>query len=744
MPFGLERLGLGVFVDGFRDFQRQMKDMSKSVKGLSDDMDNSSGADRWADSLTKVGKTGMKVGGVMTAALTGPILGVAAGAASAAAESERYRNALIGLSGGADEAAKYIEAIQSASMGAINSTQAMSMATRALTFDVTENAEDMRRLTQVAITLGRAQGLDATRAVSDLTVALGRQSPMILDNLGITMKLSEAYEGYAEKNGIAVSAMTATQKRAAFVSEALAKGTEVATKLGGVTEDLGIQQENLQSQMHDLKVEIGRELLPVMVDLMGVVSSGVSKFADLDEEGKKVILTIGAIGVVSGPTVTALGALISAGGVLVRLLPDIATGFSLVASGTGMLETASLGAGAAVGSLVLPLTTIATILGGQVFVWKRAYDNWTLLKGAWDTTETPEDKIEFLRHATFGLRKEVEAWLLLQQEIPVASELASGSLNDYAEMARHLDNKTGEAKVSVRELKDQLRELPGDADPATTALDELAGAAEEVEFTVGSVAAKFGEMAPEDWREQAWQLAQSLNLNSAELTTLAKKLGIADQQQIAYTVRSHKLAEMLDAGKISSVEFAEQMAHLSDQFRTQDTVQRDLNTQMSDHKMMMADGKEETDNIATSTETATTKTEEFTSQTLLAKDSVEEAIGVYVDEEEQLGLTTEATDIFKGSVEDADEQTINLSDNTRWLARRLQEADPKLENTKKQTEYYKDSVEIASWWVDKLGENIKNLPDSKTIDIYINTHGGGGQQQEGGQICESTPGGGFT
>ena len=54
-----------------------------------------------------------------------------------------------------------------------------------------ESAE-VREAGRVATKLAVTSGQDASKGIEDLTLALSRQSPMILDNLGITLKLGEA------------------------------------------------------------------------------------------------------------------------------------------------------------------------------------------------------------------------------------------------------------------------------------------------------------------------------------------------------------------------------------------------------------------------------------------------------------------------------------------------------------------------------------------------------------------------
>jgi len=212
------------------------------------------------------------------------------------AKAESLERSLSNLSGGARAAEQYIGAIQTASKGTIAEMDAMQMAITAQTLGVTENADEMGRLTEIAVTLGKAQGLTATQAVSDLTTALGRQSPMILDNLGITMKLSDAYEGYATKLGKSASQLTDAEKKQAFLNEALERGADVAEQLGGVIEDSTTKAEQGAAAWKDLRVEIGKHFSQAVGDAKGAtggLTKRMGEFLKFSRESGKSMLYFG-------------------------------------------------------------------------------------------------------------------------------------------------------------------------------------------------------------------------------------------------------------------------------------------------------------------------------------------------------------------------------------------------------------------------------------------------------------------
>ena len=185
-----------------------------------------------------------------------------------------------------------VGAIQSASSGTISSMDAMAASNKALMFGLVETPQQMAELTRVAVTLGQAMGQGAGKSIDDLTIALGRQSPLILDNLGITLDLEQAYQGYANTLGKSVDQLTEAEKKQAFVAEALRIGTERANELGGVTVDTAGKTEQLTAAWSDFTVEFGKLTAGPLTDAVGLAGDLVTRL----REGAVAWQDIGAMG----------------------------------------------------------------------------------------------------------------------------------------------------------------------------------------------------------------------------------------------------------------------------------------------------------------------------------------------------------------------------------------------------------------------------------------------------------------
>ena len=62
---------------------------------------------------------------------------------------------------------------------------------------VTKNTDEMAEMFDIAQRLGRALGVDAAHSVESLITGIGRQSRLMLDNIGIIVDSEKAYESYA-------------------------------------------------------------------------------------------------------------------------------------------------------------------------------------------------------------------------------------------------------------------------------------------------------------------------------------------------------------------------------------------------------------------------------------------------------------------------------------------------------------------------------------------------------------------
>lgn len=99
----------------------------------------------------------------------------------------------------------------------LNYGEALKQATAATSYGFTE--DNIEKLTMAARRASIAFGVDMQDAINRVIRGTSKLEIELLDELGITTKLTIAYENYAQKLGIAASSLNEYQKRQALVNE---------------------------------------------------------------------------------------------------------------------------------------------------------------------------------------------------------------------------------------------------------------------------------------------------------------------------------------------------------------------------------------------------------------------------------------------------------------------------------------------------------------------------------------------
>lgn len=151
----------------------------------------------------------------------------------------------------------FIQELRTATSGLISDTQLYQRANQALLLNVP--ADLFVQSAAAATKLGKAMGVDAANGLESLSLGLGRQSRLYLDNLGIVVSATEAYKKFADANNLNADALTDSEKRAAFFAEALEKLRSKAESLpepfdtaGNAMQRLSAAQENARASQLEL------------------------------------------------------------------------------------------------------------------------------------------------------------------------------------------------------------------------------------------------------------------------------------------------------------------------------------------------------------------------------------------------------------------------------------------------------------------------------------------------------------
>ena len=181
-------------------------------------------------SLKKIQKAALAAGGTFFAA-QGIINGMKH-IITLSMETEKVGQAFQAMGGQFNFARMDLHKLRQAVNGTVSDMELMTQANKALQLGVADNIDDIAELFDIAQRMGKAFGRNVTESVDDLTTGIGRQSMMILDNLGIIVRAETAYQKYKDAMGITNRTLDDQEKKLAFNQEAMRQAREAVKMLG--------------------------------------------------------------------------------------------------------------------------------------------------------------------------------------------------------------------------------------------------------------------------------------------------------------------------------------------------------------------------------------------------------------------------------------------------------------------------------------------------------------------------------
>jgi len=127
--------------------------------------------------------------------------------------------------------------------------------------------------------LAQAVGQDAVFGIESLTTGIGRQSRLMLDNLGIIVDTKKAYEDYAKANDLTVKSLTDFQRKQAFISATMDSVNEKLKRAGEEVIDFNQEMARLPVAFTNLQVAIGTHLAPAFASFSTRIADSITQFA---------------------------------------------------------------------------------------------------------------------------------------------------------------------------------------------------------------------------------------------------------------------------------------------------------------------------------------------------------------------------------------------------------------------------------------------------------------------------------
>ena len=264
---------------------RSAKDILIHIKG--DDKDFQGALKRSDTSMGSFASSMKSYAPVIGAAFAGMAVAATAYSVKTAMVHEQLSRGFANLAASQGKNAdEYLKKIQEVSHGTVSEVEIMQKANQAMLLGI--DLDTITRMMEGAAVIAQSTGQDVGYMFESLALGVGRQSRMLLDNLGIIVKVEEANQAYAESLGKTVSELTDAEKKTAFLNATMEGLNERTEALGGYTEDTTTKISKLKTVISDASVAFGSELTPA-------IDGTADAFIKLTGSGEEWGTTLGRI-----------------------------------------------------------------------------------------------------------------------------------------------------------------------------------------------------------------------------------------------------------------------------------------------------------------------------------------------------------------------------------------------------------------------------------------------------------------
>jgi hypothetical protein len=326
---------------------------------------------------------------------------------------------------------------------------------------------DSMKLARAAQDLAVIANVNSSEATTTLIEAILSQNVLMLRQFGIVRNSATIFERYAAQTGKAANALSAIEKRQAFLNAILEEGDKVAGAYSTSMEDAGKKLTSLDRIFEDASVSIGKNFVPLLNMLIDLVGTA-AKY----------------IGSLPGPFLQFVGAMTVGATVALQLAIAI-RGATAVMALFGVTTTI------ATGGLTLVVGALAALVTGISLYVAAEQNRAKIAEGALN-----EDKGKVQR-----IKNLIEAYNLLEEREIALYELESGQ--------KDIDRKqalpaASDAENRALQVAAQRREIQRDSNKLKTEAISLDAASVELQDRAST--------SGRDW-----------NLNASIGVTMAKK-----------------------------------------------------------------------------------------------------------------------------------------------------------------------------------------------------------------------------
>ena len=192
---------------------------------------------------------------------------------------------------------RLIAEMSKAARGTIDQTRLMIIANRALMAGGADLATKLPRLLEIARAASLATGQDIGFVFDTLVRGIVKASPLLIDNADIYIKIGDAVEQWAEKQGKTVDQLSETERRVAIANAVLEQGTRFIEQFGLASETAADRIQSLPAAIEDLKSALGGlVIVGGIADDIGTAADAIRGVADAIERIRRIGGTMAEIG----------------------------------------------------------------------------------------------------------------------------------------------------------------------------------------------------------------------------------------------------------------------------------------------------------------------------------------------------------------------------------------------------------------------------------------------------------------
>jgi predicted HAD superfamily Cof-like phosphohydrolase len=181
---------------------------------------------------------------------------------------EQQRNALkIQLEASGRDFDAFLAKLTAVSRGTISQADLIASSTKAILLGIP--VEKIADLLEVARASAIAMGISTRQAFEDIATGIGRASPLILDNLGLVIKLGDVYSKAAAAAGTTTENLTAQQRSMALLNGVLDTGRQRIAQFGEAQSRAAEATAQAEASIENLSNTLGAGLNKALVFAVG-------------------------------------------------------------------------------------------------------------------------------------------------------------------------------------------------------------------------------------------------------------------------------------------------------------------------------------------------------------------------------------------------------------------------------------------------------------------------------------------